>query len=172
MLREPCSTAEPPSPWAEHSHQFLWLPLMEAAGRETLAAQLHGRTLAPSTPSPIKPPLHPAVLQGHWLPKATWEHLRCQPPVMVLCPGDMHPPCRTGTGDGSRQHCPRPWHSPLLPTRERHHGPKNKNKLRGNSCKTSDDSSSITLMLPATKSHSQRPQALLLPSWKDLQAPH
>lgn len=55
---------------------------------------------------------------------------------------------------------------------ERHRGLENKSEPHGNSYKSSDHSSSITLRHPVTKSHSKWPQALLLPSWRDLQVPH
>lgn len=55
---------------------------------------------------------------------------------------------------------------------ERHRGHKNRSDPCGNSCKSSDHSSSITSRCPVTRSHSKWPRALLLPSWKDLQIPH
>lgn len=125
MLGEPRGAAQPPSAWPEHRHRFPWLPPMEAVGRKMPAGpapRLEAAiiTLVLSTPSPIKPPLPPAALPGHRLPKATQEHPWCHPPPhqTVLCSGDDDPPCCTGTRDRNGQHHPRHRHSPLLPARE------------------------------------------------------
>lgn len=115
-----------PSPFLHGRASPLISMAIKALGRRTLAGPTPWSgaatvTLMLSTPSSVKPPLHPAALWGHQLHKA----MRCQPLRWCFAQGLITLPAALDTRHRSGQHCPG---TVLCYQLERHHGFKNKSE--------------------------------------------
>lgn len=172
MLREPCGVAKPPPPG--RASPPISMVTRDGGGEKgntggprSTSGGSHYHP-GPQHPQPHKATPAPSSAAGTLAPQSHAGAPRVPTPCNSALPkgrAPSLPPAAPGMGAGST--APDPGTVPCYQL-ERHHGLKNKNKPCGNSCKTSDHGSSITLRRLVTKSHSQWPQVLLLPSWKDL----